>query len=124
MTSDIDAVMACYRACATNLLPNGPSHQVMFAASVPLILAAIRAEAVAAERAKHDGAAELIHRAAELIKTSADLGNTGRSLSEIEAIATAVAAKIEQIANAADDDANPHIAEWVRSFTFTKNTLP
>jgi cystathionine beta-lyase/cystathionine gamma-synthase len=43
-------------------------------------------------------AAALIQRAAELIKTSANLGNTGRSLSQLEAIAEAVAAERERIA--------------------------
>ena len=43
-------------------------------------------------------AAALIQRAAELIKTSANLGGTGRSLSQLEAIARAVAAERERIA--------------------------
>jgi cystathionine beta-lyase/cystathionine gamma-synthase len=51
-----------------------------------------------AARQPPDAAAALIQRAAELIKTSANLGNTGRSLSQLEAIAEAVAAERERIA--------------------------
>jgi hypothetical protein len=70
------------------------------------------AEAVAAERAKNDGSAALIQRAAELIKTSANLGNTGRSLSQLEAIAEAVAAERERCAAICRQVATDHYSVW------------